>query len=89
MYIYICYYIYSMRTIAPLRLKVRMLKKFEVIETHLYGCVTWTLRAEDFAKKSFERLTAKSSCELYWLPAPTFCTDHATLSYAKAPKKTR
>ena len=45
---------------APLSLKVRMLKA-EVIETLLYGCATWTLRAEHMP--SFERLTTKSSCE--------------------------
>ena len=37
------------RTIAPLSLKVRMLTA-EVIETLLYGCVTWTLRVGHFAK---------------------------------------
>ena len=48
------------RTTAPLCLKVRMLKA-EVIETPLYGCVTWTLRAEHFAK--LQRLITKSCYE--------------------------
>ena len=37
------------RTTAPLSLKVRMLKA-EIIETLLYGCVTWTLSAQHFAR---------------------------------------
>ena len=37
------------RTTAPLSLNVGMLRA-EVIETLLYGCVTWILRAEHFAK---------------------------------------
>ena len=37
------------RTTAPFSLIVRTLKA-EVIETLLYECVTWTLRAEHFAK---------------------------------------
>ena len=47
------------RTTAPLSLKVRMLKP-EVIETLLDGCVTWTLRAEHFAK--LETAPTKSRC---------------------------
>ena len=60
--------------------------KAEVIETLLYGCVTWTLRAEHFAK-------------LWTVPHQVLlgvigfkrrlCADHATLSYAKALKVTR
>ena len=34
---------------APFALKLRMLKA-EVIETLLYGCVTWTLGKEHFAR---------------------------------------
>ena len=64
---------------APISLKVRMLKA-EVIETLLYGCITWTLGAEHFAKLrtvhhqvllrviSFQRRQR---------------TDYTTLSYAK------
>ena len=37
------------RMTAPLSLKVRMLMA-EVIETLLYGCVTWTLSAQQFAR---------------------------------------
>ena len=36
------------RKTAPISLKARMLKA-EVIETLLYGCVTWTLGAEHSA----------------------------------------
>ena len=34
---------------APFALKLRMLKA-EVMETLLYGCVTWTLGKEHFAE---------------------------------------
>ena len=34
---------------APLALKLRMIK-VEVMETLLYGCVTWTLGKEHFAE---------------------------------------
>ena len=44
---------------APFVLKVRLLKT-EVMETLLYGCVTWALRLEHFAKNS-ERHTTTSS----------------------------
>lgn len=37
-------------TTAPLGLKVRVFLKAEVIETLLYGCVTWTLSAKHYAK---------------------------------------
>ena len=37
------------RETAPISLKIRMLKA-EVIETLSYGCVTWTIGAELFAK---------------------------------------
>lgn len=40
--------LYDMAT-ASFTLKVRMLKA-EVMETLLYGCVTWTLGQEHFAK---------------------------------------
>ena len=71
------------RPTAPFLLKVRMLKA-EVMETMLYGCVTWTLGQQHFAKLrtahhhlllriiGFERRQR---------------TDHL-MSYAKALKKT-
>ena len=54
------------RTTAPL--KVRMLKA-EVIETLLYGCVTWTLRAQHFAQASND--SPRSPVASHRLPAPT------------------
>jgi hypothetical protein len=73
------------RTNAPLSLKVRMLKA-EVVETLLYGCVTWTLSAQHFAK-------LRSAHHRVLLRVIGFQhrqrTDHTTLSYAKALKKTR
>ena len=72
------------RPTAPFLLKVRMLKA-EVMETMLYGCVTWTLGQQHFAKLrtahhhlllriiGFERRQR---------------TDHL-MSYAKALKKTQ
>ncbi|MEP3868643.1 MAG: hypothetical protein ABJM32_09625, partial [Parasphingorhabdus sp.] len=73
------------RTNAPLSLKVRMLKA-EVIETLLYGCVTWTLNADHFAK-------LRSAHHEVLLRVIGFQrrlrTDHTTLSYAKALRITR
>ena len=73
------------RTAVPLSLTVRMLKA-EMMETLLYGCVTWTLRVKYFA-------------ELRTAHYPTLFrvngiqrrlrTDHTTFSYAKALKVTR
>ena len=39
---------------APFTLKVRK-RKAEVMETLLYGCVTWTLGKEHFAELQTER----------------------------------
>ena len=41
---------------APFTLKVRM-RKAEVMDPLLYGCVTWTLGQEHFAELSSERHT--------------------------------
>ena len=46
---------------APFTLKVRMLKA-EVMETLLYGCVTWILRKEHFSEVR--------TCLLYTSPSP-------------------
>ena len=51
---------------APFTLKVRMLKA-EVMETLLYGFVTWTVGKEHFDEL---RTTHTGSC-YHWLPAPT------------------
>ena len=73
------------RKTAPISLKVRTLKA-EVIETLLYGCVTWTLGAEHFAKlrtvhhQVLLRVVAFQRRQR---------TDYTTLSYAKVLKKTR
>ena len=73
------------KTTAPLSLKVRMLKA-EVIGTLLYGCVTWTLSAQRFAR-------IRSAHHHVLLRVIDFqrrqSTDYTTLSYAKALKKTR
>ena len=37
------------RTTVPLSVKVGM-QKAEIMETLLYGCVTWTLSAQQFAR---------------------------------------
>ena len=42
------------RTTAPPTLKIRMLKA-EVLETLLYGCVAWSLRAEHLATLSYTK----------------------------------
>ena len=71
------------RMTAPLSLKVRMLMA-EVIETLLYGCVTWTLSAQHFAR-------LRSAHHQYLLRVIGFQrrqnTDYTTLSYAKTLKK--
>ena len=57
------------RTTASLSLNFRMLKA-EAIEALLYGCETWTLRAEHFAKlRTAHHLV--SPVASHWLPAPT------------------
>ena len=57
-----------------------------VIETLLYGCVTWILRAEHFAK-------LRPAHHQVLMQVIGFqrrlCTDQATFSYAKALKMTR
>ena len=69
---------------APLMLKVRLLKT-EVIETLLYGCVTWALGLEHFAKlrtaphNLLPRIIGSQRRQR---------TDHR-MSYAKALKKAR
>ena len=69
------------RTSAPLRLKIRMLKA-EVIETLLYGCVTWTLCAKHFAKlRTAHHQVLLRVIGFHRRP------DYTTLSYAKALKK--
>ena len=50
--------LYDIKT-APLSLKVGMLKA-EVIETLLYGCVTWTLSHNN--SPGSDRCITKSSC---------------------------
>ena len=67
------------RTIASPSLKARMLKA-KVIETLLYGCVTWTLRGEHFA----ELRTAHQVLLLVFGFQCRLRTDPTTLSYAKA-----
>ena len=72
------------RTTAPLSLKVRM-RKAEVIETLLYGCVTWTLSEQHFA-----RLRPAHQVLLRVIGFQRRQrTDSTTLSYAKALKETR
>ena len=62
--------------------------KAEVIETRLYGCVTWTLGTEHFAK-----LRTVHDQDLVPLQVIGFQrrqrADYTTLSYTKALKKTR
>ena len=71
-------------TDAPLRRKVRMLKA-EVIETPLYGYVTWTA----VSTKHFVRLRSAHQVPLRVMRFQRrLRTDHTTLSYAKALKKT-
>ena len=57
---------------APFALKLRMLKT-EVMETQLYGCVTWTLGKEHFAelRTAHRRFPLRiSDCLLYTSPSP-------------------
>ena len=67
---------------APFALKLRMLKA-EVMETLLYGCVTWTLGKEHFAE-------LRTAHHRFLLRIIGFQrrqrTDHL-MSYAKALKK--
>ena len=56
------------RTTTPLSLKVRTLKA-EVIETLMYGCVTWTLKAKHFAKL---RTAHQVLLRVNWLPDTDF-----------------
>ena len=73
------------KTTAPLSLKVRMLK-VEVIETLLYGCVTWTLSAQHFARlRSAHHQLLLRVIGFHRLQR----TDYTTLSCAKALKKKR
>ena len=53
---------------APFALKLSMLKA-EVMETLLYGCVTWTLGKEYFAELQTAQLQVSPTD--HWLPAPT------------------
>ena len=69
---------------APLALKLRMIK-VEVMETLLYGCVTWTLGKEHFA----ELRTAHHRLLLRIIGFQRRqLTDHLT-SYGKTLKKAR
>ena len=52
---------------APFTLKVRTLKA-EVMENLLYGCVTWTLGEDHFARAV--NGTPQASLVDHWLPAP-------------------
>ena len=57
---------------AQFTLKVRMLKA-EVMETLLYGCVTWTLGQEHFAElrtAHHNLLLRIIGCLLYTSPSP-------------------
>ena len=70
-------------TTVQLGVKVRMLKAevIEILLLILYGCTTWTLRAEPFAK-------LRTARHQVLLPVIGFQrrlrTEHATPSYAKA-----
>ena len=70
------------RATAPLSLKLRMLNA-EEIETLLYGCVTWTLKAERFVKLRAAHLQVLLRVIGF---RRRFHADHATLSIAKALK---
>ena len=73
------------RKTTPISLKFRMLKA-EVMETPLYGCVTWILGAEHFVK-------LRAVHHQVLLRVIGFQrrqrADYTTLSFAKALKKTR
>ena len=73
--------LYGMTT-APLRVKVRMLKA-EVIETLLYGCVTWTFGVTNHATLRAMRLDVPRRVLGFQRRA-----DHTNLSSAKAFNKT-
>ena len=76
--------LYHMTT-APLSVRVRMLKR-EVVETLLYGCVTWGVSAKHFARlRSAHRQVLLRVIGLQLRQH----TDHTTLSSVKALKKTR
>ena len=77
---------YYDRTTAPLTLKVRMLKAMVIETPLLYGCVTWTLKAEHFAK--LRTTHHQVLLRVIGFQRRLF-TDHATFSYAKALKMTR
>ena len=63
------------RTTDTLSLKVRMLKA-EVVETLLFGCVTWTLRPEYLANLG----TAHPQVLLQVIGFQCeYCANHATL----------
>ena len=67
---------------APFALKLRMLKA-EVMETVLYGCVTWTLGKEPFAE-------LRTAQHRFILPIIGFQRRHRTdylMSYAKPLEK--
>ena len=67
---------------APFTLKLRMLKA-EVVETLLYGCVTWTLGKEHFAEL---RMARHSFLRRIIGFQRRQCTDHL-MPYAKDLKK--
>ena len=55
---------------APFALKLCMLKA-EVMETMLYGCVTWTLGKEHFAELRTAHHRFLLPGTYHWVPAPT------------------
>ena len=73
------------RATTPLGLKVRMLKA-EEIGNLLYGCATWSLRAERVAK--LRRAHHQVLLRVIGFQR-RLRLDRATLSYAKAHKMTR
>ena len=67
------------RSSAPLELKIRMLR-YEVLETMLYGCVTWSPRAchYDTLRRAHHRfLTRCISWKAQALRPPDFLSGHA------------
>ena len=70
------------RSTAPLSLKVRMVKA-EVVEALLYGCATWTLRKEEFA-----RLHSTHLHVLHTILGARRKADHRVLSYREALRAT-
>ena len=68
---------------APFTLKLRMLKA-EVVETLLYGCVTWTLGKEHFAEL---RMARHSFLRRIIGFQRRQRTDHVIISYAMILKK--